>query len=335
MKTNEIKWLALVIVVIALLITLVSASYVVPEGRQAVITQFGKPVRSVQEAGLHFKLPFVQDVRKIDLRILSWDGYPNQIPTKDKKYIEVDTTARWKIVDPLKFIQTVQSERGARSRLDAILDGITRDVISSQNLVEAVRNSNTIIEVVEQKKEEAQAAKEESDGKEKIVAAAEEEITGEVEPIQIGREELSQMIVDSARSELKPLGVELIDVQLKRISYQESVQEKVYSRMISERQRIAEKIRSFGKGEKAKIEGKTQKDLEEIQSTAYRKVQTIKGTAEAEAIAIYAKALGRDPGFYQFTRNLEAYEKSLSDDSRMILSTDSKFWKILNEGRAD
>lgn len=299
--------------------------FIIPEGRQAVITQFGRPVRSIKSAGLHYKLPLVQDVRMIDLRILSWDGYPNQIPTKDKKYIEVDTTARWKITDPLKFIQTVQNERGARSRLDAILDGVTRDVISGHNLVEAVRNSNKIIETLEEMKNKVQAQK-----KEGIIV--EEEVVGEIEEVKIGREQLSELIIEGARKELQPLGVELIDVQLKRISYEDSVEQKVYSRMISERERIASKIRSYGKGEEAKIKGKTDKDLKEIQSKAYRKVQTIKGEAESQAIQIYARAFNKSPNFYRFLRTLEAYEKTLSKDTTFLMSTDSKFWKILQEG---
>ncbi len=324
------------IALIAVLILITSATYVVPEGRQVVITQFGKPVRSINDAGLHFKLPFIQEVRRIDLRILSWDGYPNQIPTKDKKYIEVDTTARWKIVDPLKFIQTVQNERGARSRLDAILDGVTRDVISANNLVEAVRNSNTILEVIEKRRKEVEAAENEAAKTAKVgtVPAIQEEVSGEVEPIEIGRERLSSMIIESAEKELLPLGIDLIDVQLKRISYENSVQEKVYGRMISERERIAEKILSYGKGEQAKIRGETDKDLKSIESKAYRKVQEIKGRAEAEAISIYAKALRKEPGFYRFARTLEAYEKALPKNSRLLLSSKSRFWDVLKNGDA-
>ncbi len=328
MQNNKSLFLPLIVLV--LVVTFYSAAFVIVEGRQVVITQFGKPVKSVNEAGLHFKLPFIQDVRRIDLRILSWDGYPNQIPTKDKKYIEVDTTARWKIVDPLKFIQTVQNERGARSRLDAILDGVTRDIISGNNLVEAVRNSNNILDVIEERQKELESVDE--DG-EKVASDMQEEVTGEVEPVEIGREKLSALIIERAKKELLPLGIELIDVQLKRIAYENSVQKKVYGRMISERERIAERIRSFGKGEQAKIEGKTDKDLKAIESDAYRKVQNIKGKAEAEAIAIYASALRRDPGFYRFVRSLEAYEKSLPKETKLLLSSESKFWEVLRTGR--
>lgn len=339
-QQSKLGFLVLPLAIVAIVVVY-AASFIIPEGRQAVITQFGKPVKVVQESGLHFKLPFVQDVRAIDLRILSWDGHPNQIPTKDKKYIEVDTTARWKIVDPLKFIQTVQNERGARTRLDAILDGVTRDVISGHNLVEAVRNSNTILEVIEEIKKKAE---EKNESAKKALAKGEtdaagvdiqEEITGEVEKIRIGREKLSTLIIESAKKELLPLGIELIDVQLKRIAYELSVQKKVYGRMISERERIAEKIRSYGKGERAKIEGKTDKDLQTIQSEAYRTVQQIKGRAEAQAIDIYASALRRGPGFYRFVRSLEAYEKSLPTNSKLLMSSKSRFWEVLKKGRSD
>lgn len=333
MKQNNLI-LMISFLVLSVIILVFSSAYVVPEGRQAVITQFGKPVRSVNQAGLHFKLPLIQEIRRIDSRILSWDGNPNQIPTKDKKYIEVDTTARWKIVDPLMFIQTVQSEQGARSRLDAILDGITRDVISGHNLVEAVRNSNTILDVIAKIEEEKKNMKDKNVEKDVNLIETQEEVTGDVEPIQIGREKLSSLIIKRAKEELKPLGIELIDVQLRRIAYEKSVQEKVYGRMISERERIAEKILSFGKGEQAKIQGKTDKDLKKIESKAYRRVQQIKGEAEAEAINIYAKSLRQSPEFYRFIRTLEAYEKSLPKETQLILSSQSRFWEVLRNGEA-
>ncbi|MFK8137969.1 MAG: protease modulator HflC [Bdellovibrionales bacterium] len=326
MKNNVI---VLAIASLVAIVLVYASSYVVPEGRQVVITQFGKPVKSVNDAGLHFKLPFIQEVRMIDLRILTWDGFPNQIPTKDKKYIEVDTTARWKIIDPLKLIQTVQSQSGAKSRLDAILDGITRDVVSSNNLVEAVRNSNNILDRIEEMKRELEESRKNSNIDEQ------DEITGEIEKVSIGREQLSQQIVTKAREELLPLGIELIDVQLKRISYEASVERKVYDRMISERERVAEKIRSYGKGEQAKIQGKTEKELKTIESGAYKKVQIIKGKAESEAINIYAASLSRNPGFYRFVRSLEAYEQSIPEDAKLLLSSESKFFKVLTSGKSN
>lgn len=303
-----------------------SSAYIVREGGQAVITQFGRPIGApTTAAGMHFKLPFIQRAQFVDRRILTWDGYPNQIPTRDKKYIIVDTTARWRIHDALKFIETVQNERGAKARLDAILDAITRDTISSHNLVEAVRNTNLILDYIEDKEKESQRKLASGE----ILVAEEEEITGEIEKIQIGREHLSGLIAKRAAEELAPFGISIIDVQLRRIAYEASVEKKVYERMISERKRVAEKIRSIGKGEQAKIQGKTSRDLQRIDSEAYGKAQLIKGKAEAESISIYAKSLGQDPKFFAFIRTMEAYKKALTEDTRFILSTDSQFLDLL------
>lgn len=315
--------LTTVLVLVALvLITSYNSFYIVTEGRRAIITQFGKPIgKPVTKAGMQFKIPFLHKVRFVDKRILNWDGYPNQIPTKDKKYIRVDTTARWQIVDTLKFIQTVQNERGAKARLDTILDGYTRDVISSHNLVEAVRNSNSILDNI--KVQKAEIVKKKAAGE----IVLEEDIGSDLEIIKVGREQLSQLIVERATQELKNLGIELIDVQLRRISYEESVQKKVYERMISERQRVAQKIRSIGKGEKAEIEGRLTKDLQKIESEAYKEAQAIRGHSEAKATTIYASSLSKDPAFYEFVRTMEAYKKSLKADSKFILSSDSEFLK--------
>lgn len=302
------------------------AAYVVKEGRQAVVTEFGRPVASADtSAGLYFKLPFIQDVQYVDKRILTWDGRPNQIPTRDKKYILVDTTARWRIIDALKFIQTVQHEQGAKARLDGILAAVTRDTISGHNLVEAVRNTNQILDYIDQKREESQ--KQLAAGA--ILVAEEEEVTGEIEKIQVGREHLSSLIAQKAAHELAPFGIAIIDVQLRRISYEGSVEKKVYERMISERKRIAEKIRSIGKGERAKIQGKTSRDLQQIQSEAYGKAQLLKGAADAKAIAIYAAAYSQDPTFYAFNRKLDAYREALKPNTRLIMSTDAPFLNLL------
>ena len=300
--------------------------FIIPEGRQAIITEFGRPIgRPITQAGLHFKVPFIQDVRYVDKRILSWDGHPNQIPTKDKKYIKVDTTARWRVVDALKFIQTVRNEVGAKARLDTIIDSATRDVISYSNLVEAVRNSNNILERIQEIKREIEEKKRQGE------AIVEDEVTGEIEKIENGREKLSEMIVENASGELEKLGIGLIDVQLRRVSYEVDVEQKVYERMVSERQRIAQKIRSIGQGEKRIIEGRTTRDLETIRSEAYRKAQEIKGKAEARAITIYANSIKRDPRFYDFMRSMEAYTKSLKGDSRFLLSSESEFLKYLKD----
>jgi len=313
-------------IVILLLLILGKASvYIVTEGQQAIITQFGKPIGDpITSAGLYMKKPFIQEVRYVDKRILSWDGYPNQIPTKDKKFIKVDTTARWRIVDSLKFIQTVRNSSGAKARLDTILDSATRNVISSHRLVEAVRNSNAILDQIAK-------AKQDLIDKPKSGENIEEEITGEIEPIDVGREKLSQLIVERADKELLAFGIKLIDVQLRRISYEESVEKKVYERMISERQRIAQKIRSIGLGERAKIEGRLQRDLRKIKSESYRKAQNIRGKAEAAATIIYAKALNKGPEFYEFTRSLQAYKASLQSKTKFILSSDVEFLKYLKK----
>lgn len=320
-----------------LLLILVNGSmFIVPQGTHAIITQFGEVKGDpIDKAGLHFKMPFVHDVRSFDKRILSWDGDAEQIPTRDKKYIWVDTTARWRIKDVRKFAETVHSERGARDRLDGILDGVTRDTISSHNLVDAVRNSNRIFEQIANKKAEAArlAAQPTEGGADNATAAAlEEEVTGEVERIATGREQLAKLIIERARRELEPFGIELIDVQLRRIAYEKGVEDKVYDRMISERNRIAEKIRSIGKGEEARIRGTLNRDLKQIESEAYRVGQEVKGKADAQAINIFAASLKQDPEFYEFTRTMAAYRKSFTEKGRLVLSTDSEFLKYMRKG---
>ncbi|MGB0453151.1 MAG: protease modulator HflC [Bacteriovoracaceae bacterium] len=308
----------------AALITFNSSFYIIQEGRQAIITQFGQPIgEPIVEAGARFKTPFIQEVRYVDKRILSWDGFPNQIPTKDKKYISVDTTARWRVVNALEFIKSVKNERGAKDKLDAILDAATRNVISNHNLVEAVRNGNDILNKIQERKD---AVKKRIQSGEEVV---DEEVTGEIENVGVGREKLSEMIKELAIGELKEFGIDLIDVQLRRISYEASVEKKVYERMISERQRIAQKIRSIGQGEKSNIEGRIQKDLKEIESEAYRKAQKIRGEGEAKAFKIYADSLSKDPKFYEFIRSMEAYKRSIKPDSKFIISPDSEYFKFL------
>ena len=320
---NRLAPIILVVFIVAAVVA-GSSTYVLTPGRQAIITQFGKPVGlPVTKSGLHFKKPFVQEVRLVDKRILTWDGFPSEIPTKDKKYIKVDTTARWKVVDALKFIQTVRNERGAKARLDAILDATTRDVISSHHLVEAVRNSNAILLKIKESKDKLEEQKRLGE------TIVEEEISGEIEKIAVGRERLSAAIVQEAEKELVKFGIKLIDVQLRRISYEKSVEKKVYERMISERQRIAQKIRSIGQGEKAKIEGRIDRDLKKIESEAYKKAQLIRGKAQARATAIYAKEFDKGAEFYGFQRSLEAYRRSLkAGKTKLILSGDSEFFRF-------
>lgn len=326
------QWVTGILALAAL--ALYSSIYTLPEGRQAFVTEFGKISGDpVTEAGLHFKKPFIQDVRIYDKRILQWDGDAEQIPTNDKKYIWVDTTARWRIENVIRFAQTVQNERTAANRLDGILDGITRDTISSYNLVETVRNTNAILERMSGGDEAAEKASQKKAGEEVLVPEDEtvnDDITGEVEEISIGREELTKEIISRARVALQDIGVELLDVQLRRVSYEESVEQKVYERMITERQRIASRIRSFGQGEAAKITGRLNLKLKEIESEAYRRAQELKGDAEATAIKNYADSLSRDPDFYEFLKTLESYRETLSEGTHFIFSSDSPYLRALS-----
>lgn len=304
------------LILIILGVTGYSAIFIVNEGEQALVVQFGEPIRDiVTKAGLHLKVPWMHEVRFFDKRILTWDGEPNQIPTRDKKYISVETTARWRIVDALKFYNSVQDENHAEKRLNAIIDAATRDVISNHNLVEAVRNTNSVFDYVEELRK-------------KDITLDEVEVVGEVEKIAIGRERLSTLIAQSADEELRrDCGISIIDVQIKRISYEKSVEQKVYERMISERQRIAEQIRSIGEGEKAKIQGRLNKDLQTIQSEAYRSARLLEGKAEAEATDIYREALAADVDFYDLVKTLEVYRSSLNKETDLILTPESELFK--------
>lgn len=305
----------LLIVLVALLALLAKASlFVVAEGQQAIVTQFGKPVGDVKYAGLHVKTPLVQEVRRFDRKILQWDGDPNQIPTKDKRYIWVDTTARWRIVDPLLFYTTVATEQGAKSRLDDILDSVVRDAVSSQMLVELVRGKDYkapagIVEVLDF--EGQRIATEDLKGREEILAS----------------------ILAEARKNIPEYGIELIDVQIKRINYVEQVRLRVYDRMISERKKVASQFRAEGEGEKANILGQMQKELKRIESDAYRESVQIRGRADAEAAAIYAQAYSRDPEFYAFLRTLESYRKAVRENSRLVISTNAEFYRYLQNPR--
>ena len=301
-------------IIFALVLVLRGSVYTVGEWQQAIITQFGKIVgEPVSRPGLHFKLPLVQDVRYFEKRMLNWDGNPDKVPTRDKKFIIVDTSARWLINDPVKFLQTVQNEERALLRIGNILDSKTKNIISKYNLVETVRNTNEIIVEIEKM------------GKE------DDKITGEIAKIKIGRENLAKQIPEASMPEIQTLGIKLIDVLITRIAYEKSVEAKVFERMISERKRIAEKIRSVGKGEEAKIRGKLNLDLKKIQSEAYRKSQTLKGVGEAESIKIYAEAMRLDPGFYEFNRTMDAYRETIPGKTRLILGTSNQFLKFLGK----
>jgi len=310
---NLIKIAALMIVaVIALFI--IGAVYIVPETKQVVVTQFGKPIgEPIVDAGLHVKLPFIQQAHYFDKRLLEWDGDPNQIPTRDKKYIWVDTTARWRIVDALKFLESVGSERGAHARLDDIINSATRDVITSHLLVEAIRNSNRILE-------------EEKSGDEAIVLAEEA-----LEEITLGRQELESEILIRSKEIVPQYGIGLADVRIKRINYVEDVRKKVYERMISERKRAAEMYRSEGRGKSAEVEGQMEKELKLITSEAYKTAQGLRGEADAEAIVVYAEAYTNDPDFYSFFKTLETYRDTIDSGTTIVLTTNGEYYKYIKK----
>lgn len=298
--------------IILVFFVLANALFIVDETKQVVITQFGKPVGNpITSAGLNFKTPFIQEAHYFEKRLLAWDGDPNQIPTKDKKYIWVDTMARWKIVDALKFLQSVGNELSANSRLDDIINSATRDAVTSHQLVEAVRNSNRILENKELLGEDAIVSEE------------------ALERIEIGREQLTRSILDKAKVLAPQYGIEILDVRIKRVNYVIDVRNKVYDRMIAERKRAAEKYRSEGIGKSAEIEGQIGKELKLITSEAYRKAQAIVGKADAEAISIYAGSYTQDPEFYSFLKTLETYKNTIDATSTIILTTDSEYYKYL------
>jgi membrane protease subunit HflC len=312
---NKGKGIFIGVILAVGLIALVSAAFIVKETEQVIITQLGKPVGDpVTEPGIHFKIPLIQEANFFDKRFLAWDGDPNQIPTKDKRFIWVDCYARWRIIDPLLFFQRVRDERGAQTRLDDILDGETRNAVANSNLVEIIRSTNREMEVSEEL-EEVQESEIDLD-------------------IQLGREKLTRQIIEAAAPRLQVLGIELLDLRFKRINYVEEVQKKIYERMISERKRIAEKFRSEGQGEAAKIQGDRERDLKKIESEAYRQAQEIKGKADAEATTIYARAYDQNPesrDFYRFLKTMDSYKKTLSEKDWLLLSTKGDFFKFLQD----
>ena len=289
-----------------------SVFYVVREDEQVVITQFGKPIGQTETtAGLKVKVPFIQKIDRFDKRILEWDGLANEVPTKDKRFIWLDTTARWRIVDALKFFQSLKTQQNAQSRLDDILNSAARDLVTGNKLVEVVRNSNRILNL-------------------ENLNVEEEQTTEQIEKIEVGRGKIAQLILEKARTNLsEEFGIEIVDVQIKRINYVDEVRQKVFLRMISERQRIASKYKSEGEGEAANIEGQKQKELQRIQSDAYKTAEQIKGQADAEAIEIYAEAHSKDPEFFAFIESLETYRKTIgeTENTKLFLTTDSDLYK--------
>ena len=302
-----------IVAVVALLILLNQLLYTVSETEQVILTQFGEPVgEPVVTPGLHVKIPFIQRRNYFEKRFLEWDGSPNQVPTRDKRFIWVDTYARWRITDPLLFFQRLRDERGAQSRLDDILDGETRNAVARHDLIELVRSTNR-------------------DPADVPIESEEEAVI--LETIERGRQEITRSILETASGRTADLGIELLDLRLKRINYVEEVQQDVFARMIAERQRIAEQFRSEGQGESARIDGERERELAQIQSEAYRQAEELRGVADAEATRIYADSYSRDPGFYAFTKSLETYEQTMDPNTYFILGTDSELLQYLESTR--
>ncbi|MDK2858561.1 MAG: modulator of FtsH protease HflC [Verrucomicrobiota bacterium] len=315
---QSIAALALILVVAAAAIFSATA-YTVDQAEQVVVLQFGKAVGDpVTEPGLHFKMPFIQEIRRYEKRLLVWDGDPNQVPTRGREFISVDATARWRIVDALQFLKSVRDEAGAQSRLDDIIDSVVRDNISSTELTEIVRSRDW--ELSEKDLERMDVIPAENSNPEELT-----------ETIRLGRETLTRNILkEASRGMPEKYGIELVDVRIKRLNYITSVRQQVFQRMISERQRIAEQFRSQGEGEASRIEGDTSRELALIRSEAQRKAEIVRGEADAEATRIYNQAYAADADFYSFLRTLESYPEALNKRSVLILGTGSDYLRFLN-----
>ncbi|MDZ7718719.1 MAG: protease modulator HflC [Balneolaceae bacterium] len=309
MKKKQIIIIALFL---ALFLVMFDGFYSVDETEQVIITQFGAPVgEAVVDPGLKMKIPFIQKVNRFDKRFLEWDGDQNQVPTKDKKFIFVDSYARWHITDPLQFFQRMRDERGAQSRLDDILDGETRNAVASHDLLELVRTSNR-----------------EPDVEGEVYEVLEDSL----ETIDVGRSAIQDIVLELANERTTDLGIEVLDFRFKRINYVEDVRQTVYDRMISERNKIADLFRSEGQGEASRIEGEKERELLEIQSEAFRQAREIRGRGDAEAASIYNEAYNRNTStreLYDFIKAMEAYETSFDGNTSIFLSTDSDFFKYL------
>jgi membrane protease subunit HflC len=305
---NKILRMLAVVILVAVGITVWDGFFILPEGKQAVITQFGAPVgQPLKDAGLKFKTPFIQVVQFFDKRVLIWDGDPNQIPTNDKTFVYMDNTARWRITDPLRFLQAVGNEQRANSLLNDIIAGTLRDLVNKNDLIEIIRSSDWSADYM----------------------AATVQSRDMIVPPKVGRDKISQMILAEASKVTPQYGIELLDVMLKRVNYIESVRLKVYDRMISERKRIAAEKRSTGEGRKAEILGRVDRELQEITSSARREATEIRGQADAEAVKIYAEAYTGHAEFYAFLKSLESYKQILSQNTSLVLSTDSDLLKYL------
>ena len=317
------RFITVFVIVIVSVFVLGSSLYTVDEAEQVIITQFGKPVgEPVTTAGLKFKIPFVQEVNPIDKRVLEWDGAPSDMPTKDKLYISVDLFARWRIVDPLQYFLRLRDERSAQSRLDDILGSETRNAVAKHELIEIIRTTKDRVPLIDNTVlgEVAVPSKEQGS------------IMGALVPIEKGRKLVEQEIFKAATEKVGVFGIELLDIRFKRINYNESVRPKIYDRMISERRQIAERFLSEGNGEAARIRGNRVRDLNKIQSEAYRQVEEIRGLADAKATEIYARAYNQSQQsveFYEFTRTMASYPEMMGKNTTIVLSTDSDLFKFL------
>jgi len=307
----KMKGPIIVVVILAIVLVYVSA-YTVDEREQVVITQFGKVIGPPKaEPGLYFLIPFIQKGTSFPKNLLAWDGPAGQVPTKDKRFVKIDAFARWRIVEPIMFLENVRDVPTATRRLNGIIDPAVKNLITGNDLIEAIRKSDRELETYETELESA------PEGEKKETA------------IKIGRQQITQQILEQAQPKVARLGIELVDVKIKRINYIEEVRQSVYRQMIAERNQMAEKFRSEGRGESQKWLGQKERDLLEINSNAYREAQEIRGKADAEATAIFAEAFGKDPEFYSFIKTLEIYNESLDESSSLVLSTDSEFLQYL------
>ncbi len=322
----------LIFLAVALLagFVLANSMYTIDETEQAIITQFGRPVgEPVVDAGLHFRTPFIQDVNRIPKQILEWDGNREEMPTREKTFITVDTFGRWRIIDPLTYFLKFRDERRAQSRLEDILGSETLNAVAKHDLIELVRTTKDRTPTRDEALEELVEAAEASGGGSEI---------GVLKPIRKGRTTIEEEIEQAARATLAEFGIELLDIRFKRVNYSPSVVATIYERMISEREQIASRFRSEGEGEAARILGDKERDLDEIESEAYKQVQQIQGAADAKASEIYAAAYNQGPeaaSLYEFLKTMETYKGAIGGDSTLVLSTDSDLFKFLKSANPE
>ncbi len=306
----------LIVIAVVAFIVLLNSAFVVGEAQQVIITQFGKPVdRQIDTPGLKFKAPLIQKAHRFEKRFLEWDGDANQLPTRDKRFIWVDTYARWRITDPLLYFQRLRDERGALTRLDDILDGETRNAIANHDLLELVRSSNREVS---------------------SESATEGEQLIQLETIKVGRNSIRLEILEKSAARTSDLGIEILDFQFKRINYVDEVRQEVYERMISERKRISDRYRSEGEGETSRIRGEKERDLRVIRSEAYREAREIIGRADSTATRVYASAYDQSPAsreFYSFLKTMESYESTIDPGTWLLLSTEGEFYKYLKKAK--